>query len=641
MRCRTSSTRSPSGSTSASSSAGPFAGALRVGASATLAAEAGLVMGYMSSRVLGQYDVSLLGGDTEPRLLFVGRNLAGAVRDLEVDPDSFGRWICAHELTHVFQFQGVPWLREHMSGLLRRYVSTLEVRIENGAAGGLPSLPDPSRLVDAFREGGLAALVQSPEQRALMEEIQAAMSVIEGYSEHVMDAIAAETIPGHEKLREAMTRRRRSRSSPQRILERLLGFDVKLRQYEQGKQFADAVVEQAGIEGLNRVWSSPDALPTPASCSTRAWLARLEPYRQRASPRPALAFEHSRSLVTDATCNEPPGEVYVHVFVGILLLKLNLIRSETGPRRRDSPHGYPDPDATRTQNQRKASAQKAAATRRRKSAARSRSAKKAAETRAQAQLNTLQVVQLQAERAALIPVGAALTARDAVLEAVTPYVQGRDSAEKELEKVGKRVQVSLKRFERRGSTARNRALREVKRTRTRVERELRQRRNSAVRTVKQNRREAERQVKSARRQVERQVEVARVGAARRASAPVTPARPERALRGKTAGLIPPAVCSISPPSRRRPLVGRRRSFWGPLLHWTRWRLANRSRTRSAPSSIPSSARTSSRSAWSARSSSRTTRPRTSWSRSPPPGARSATTSRPRSSRRSRRSASPP
>jgi putative hydrolase len=139
--------------------AGPLAGALRVGASATLAAEAGLVMGYLSSRVLGQYDVSLLGGDTDPRLLFVGPNLAGAVRDLEVDAESFGRWICAHELTHVFQFQGVPWLREHMSGLLRRYVETLEVRIENGHAGGLPSFPDPARLVEAFREGGLAALV--------------------------------------------------------------------------------------------------------------------------------------------------------------------------------------------------------------------------------------------------------------------------------------------------------------------------------------------------------------------------------------------------------------------------------------------------------------------------------------------------
>jgi coenzyme F420 biosynthesis associated uncharacterized protein len=258
--------------------AGPLAGVLRAGASATLAAEAGLVMGYLSSRVLGQYDVSLLGADTEPRLLFVGENLSGAVRDLDVEADSFGRWICAHELTHVFQFQGVPWLREHMSGLLRRYVATLEVRIESGSAGALPSMPDPARLVEAFREGGLAALVQSPEQRALMDEVQAAMSVIEGYSEHVMDAIAAEVIPGHVELREAMDRRRRSRSAPQRIIERLLGFDVKLRQYELGKKFADEVVERAGIEGLNRVWSSAEALPTIDELQhPGAWLERTEP----------------------------------------------------------------------------------------------------------------------------------------------------------------------------------------------------------------------------------------------------------------------------------------------------------------------------------------------------------------------------
>jgi coenzyme F420 biosynthesis associated uncharacterized protein len=258
--------------------AGPLAGALRAGAAATLAAEAGLVMGYLSSRVLGQYDVSLLGVETEPRLLFVDTNLSGAVRDLDVDADSFGRWICAHELTHVFQFQGVPWLREHMGGLLRRYVATLEVRIDSGSAGGLPALPDPARLVETFREGGLAALVQSPEQRALMDEIQAAMSVIEGYSEHVMDAIAADAIPDHERLREAMDRRRRSRSAPQRIIERLLGFDVKLRQYEQGKRFADAVVAAGGIEALNRVWSSPDALPSAGELQhPSSWLKRTGP----------------------------------------------------------------------------------------------------------------------------------------------------------------------------------------------------------------------------------------------------------------------------------------------------------------------------------------------------------------------------
>ena len=225
-----------------------------------------------------------MGAETDPRLLFVGPNLAGAVRDLDVDADAFGRWICAHELTHVFQFQGVPWLRDHMAGLLRRYVETLEVRIEKGAAGGLPSLPDPQRLVNAFREGGLAALVQSPEQRALMDEVQAAMSVIEGYSEHVMDVSRPSSSPATRSSEPRWTGAARSRSAPQRIIERLLGFDVKLRQYEQGKKWADAVASLAGIEGLNRVWASPASLPSPGELRQPGkWLKRTEPPRLTAA----------------------------------------------------------------------------------------------------------------------------------------------------------------------------------------------------------------------------------------------------------------------------------------------------------------------------------------------------------------------
>jgi coenzyme F420 biosynthesis associated uncharacterized protein len=178
----------------------------------------------------------------------------------------------------VFQFQGVDWLREHLSGMIERYLSTVEVRIDRGAAGGLPSLPDPAKLVEAFRDGGLAALVQTKEQRALMARIQAAMAVVEGYSEHVMDAIAAEAIPGHEALRAAMDARRRSRSAPARLIERLLGFDLKLRQYELGKSFCDAVAAEGGMEALNRVWESPEALPTEAELEHPLdWLARLGP----------------------------------------------------------------------------------------------------------------------------------------------------------------------------------------------------------------------------------------------------------------------------------------------------------------------------------------------------------------------------
>ena len=257
--------------------AGPLAGPLKAAAGATLAAEVGLAVGYMSQRVLGQYEVSLLQPELPPRLLFVSPNLARAVRELDVDQESFLRWVTLHEVTHVLQFSGVTWLREHLGALIREYLATVEVRIDSGAAGGLPSLPDPSVIVERFREGGLAALVQTREQRRIMERIQCAMAVVEGYSEHVMDVVGADVLAEYTGLRDAMERRRESRSAPERILMTLLGLDQKMRQYEDGKRFCDAVVAKGGIESLNLVWHAPTALPTRSELhSPEAWIGRLE-----------------------------------------------------------------------------------------------------------------------------------------------------------------------------------------------------------------------------------------------------------------------------------------------------------------------------------------------------------------------------
>jgi putative hydrolase len=111
-----------------------------------------------------------------------------------------------------------------------------------------------------------------------MARMQAAMAVVEGYSEHVMDAIAEEAIPGRAALRAALDARRRSRSAPERIVERLLGLDFKLRQYEQGKRFCDAVAAQGGMDALNRVWDSPESLPSAAELDRpMQWLERLGP----------------------------------------------------------------------------------------------------------------------------------------------------------------------------------------------------------------------------------------------------------------------------------------------------------------------------------------------------------------------------
>src|SRR3954451_2950662 len=255
--------------------AGPIAGPLRMGAGATIAAEAGLIVGYMSQRVLGQFELSLIQPEAPTRLLFVAPNLRKAVAELEAEREPFIDWIVLHELTHVVQFTAVPWLRDHLGGLLRTYLDSLDVHIKAGAAGGLPSMPNIQELVDRFREGGLMALIQNSEQRHLMERLQPIMAVIEGYSEHVMDALGLTLVPGYEKLRDAMDRRRRSRSAPERVLQKLLGLDMKMRQYEQGKRFCDAVAEQVGIDGLNTVWRAPADMPTPAELDDpAAWITR-------------------------------------------------------------------------------------------------------------------------------------------------------------------------------------------------------------------------------------------------------------------------------------------------------------------------------------------------------------------------------
>lgn len=144
-------------------------------------------------------------------------------------------------------------------------------------------LPDLSELADRFRDGGIAALVQTDEQREVMERMQAAMAVVEGHAEHVMDALAPDLVPQHEGLRAAMDARRQSRSAPERVLMRLLGMEMKLRQYKIGKGFCDAVVRESGIEGLNRVWAGPEALPTLAELERpQDWSVRVGPVVQSA-----------------------------------------------------------------------------------------------------------------------------------------------------------------------------------------------------------------------------------------------------------------------------------------------------------------------------------------------------------------------
>jgi coenzyme F420 biosynthesis associated uncharacterized protein len=248
-------------------------GPLRTAAGALLAVEAGAVSGFLAGRVLGQYEFPVLDPSAPARLLFVAPNLAHAAGTLDADDEQLLRWVALHETTHALQFGGVPWLREHLAGMVRELLEGLEV--DPRGLFRLPDVTDLRRLVEQVREEGLTAVAVGPERKAVMDRLQSFMAVLEGYAEHVMDAVGAQVLPDLDKLRAALERRRRDRSGLLRVLERLIGMELKLRQYEQGKAFCDGVVSLGGIAGLNGVWASPEALPTAAELDDPlAWLAR-------------------------------------------------------------------------------------------------------------------------------------------------------------------------------------------------------------------------------------------------------------------------------------------------------------------------------------------------------------------------------
>ncbi|HZL48947.1 MAG TPA: zinc-dependent metalloprotease [Solirubrobacteraceae bacterium] len=281
-------------------------GPLRSASGFLLGAQVGALTGVLSQRVLGQYDLALLDATVAPRLLLVAPNLALAARNLGVDRDELVLWVTIHEVTHAVQFSGAPWLRDHLGGMLRELIDGLQVTLagrsagedaaknENGGGdrqgGWIPNLServgglvsgrslnpdDLRRLLERARRGELLRLTLGDERWRLVERLQATMSLVEGHAEHTMDAVGAEVLPSLPRLRAAMNRRRESRGLPWRVLERLLGLELKLKQYEVGKRFCDAVVQAEGPRALTRAWSGPEMLPSMAELEAPSlWLAR-------------------------------------------------------------------------------------------------------------------------------------------------------------------------------------------------------------------------------------------------------------------------------------------------------------------------------------------------------------------------------
>jgi coenzyme F420 biosynthesis associated uncharacterized protein len=259
---------------------GIVGGSVRSASGLFMGAQVGALTGMLSQRVLGQYDLALLDSSVPPRLLLLAPNLSQAARSLGLDRDELVLWVTIHEITHAVQFSGAPWLREHLGGMITELIDDLHVTVApSDAKGWLPKLPDAGslrELVERARRGELLRLTLGEDRWQLIERMQAAMSLIEGHAEHTMDVIGAELLPSLEHLRAAMNHRRENRGLPWKVLERLLGLELKFRQYQTGRSFCDAVVAAGGPAALAHAWQSPATLPTPVELERpERWIARV------------------------------------------------------------------------------------------------------------------------------------------------------------------------------------------------------------------------------------------------------------------------------------------------------------------------------------------------------------------------------
>ncbi|MGD0703262.1 MAG: zinc-dependent metalloprotease [Trebonia sp.] len=283
----------------------PMAGPLitSVGARVT-GAQAGLILAYLSSRVLGQYELFLPPGEGEVpangasggygtnggsaaangaaagpgvgRLTLVAPNIVSVERELGVNPHDFRRWVCLHEETHRVQFTSVPWLRGYVQGMMTEFLlasdldtSAIVERLRTAAGS----------IAGAVRGGegeSLMEAMQTPAQRELLDKLTNVMTLVEGHGDYVMDAVGPRVVPSVAEIREKFSQRRGSAGRVEQIIRRILGIDLKMKQYEQGSKFVSAVVAEAGMAGFNRVWTSPETLPTRSELNKPAeWLARV------------------------------------------------------------------------------------------------------------------------------------------------------------------------------------------------------------------------------------------------------------------------------------------------------------------------------------------------------------------------------
>ena len=246
---------------------------------AVTGAQLGTLLGWMASRVLGQYDLLLIEEERpedQDIVYFVGPNIIGLEKRFGFPPREFRLWLALHEVTHRLQFTGVPWMRPHFLSLVegcfvnvdpdpKRFLEALKRAVDEVRAGRSP-----------LADGGLVALLAGPEQKAMLDQVAGLMSLLEGHGDVTMDRAGADLVPSADRFGRVLRQRRAEAKGASRLLRQLVGLEAKLKQYEQGERFIEAVEAEGGSELLDHVWRGPEWLPSLAEIrAPHAWIDRV------------------------------------------------------------------------------------------------------------------------------------------------------------------------------------------------------------------------------------------------------------------------------------------------------------------------------------------------------------------------------
>lgn len=245
-----------------------------------VSSQIGLLLGYLSRRVLGQYDMSVLGREpiTAGKLYFVHQNIEAIESELGVPAEEFRTWIALHECTHAHEFEVHTWVRDYMNHILRDYLSCVLDDLRGSSQRGGMTTAMVARMVDNLRLGrSLLESVMSPRQQRFVGQLQSLMCLLEGYSNHIMNAIGKDLMPHFQEIKRRVESRKKDQSQTEKLFLKLTGLSMKMEQYRLGEKFVDQVVEREGIQLANRAFDGPENLPSMDEVvNSSRWIARIQ-----------------------------------------------------------------------------------------------------------------------------------------------------------------------------------------------------------------------------------------------------------------------------------------------------------------------------------------------------------------------------